>query len=107
MFVVVLPLLDAAHVEGAAFRTLGVPNWHVLLAAISTEVDVVVAAGAVGVPRYKLLTFEGNGTVARCFQCCIDLATAGDELVELESEERLACTVLDGIGKQHELLQVV
>ena len=64
-----------------------------LLAAVAAEVHVVVPPLSVVVTGDELLAVQRDGAVAWRFQRRVDLATAGDELMQLEREQGAALRV--------------
>ena len=54
----------------------------------------------------ELLAFQCDGTLAGGLERGVDLAAAGDELVQLEREERFAGGVGDVVGAKKKGLQV-
>ena len=102
--VLVLAFFDAAHREGPPLIAVLVPDRDVFLATVAAEVHVVQMPATVA--RDELLPIQGHGPHSRCLQRREDLATARDELMQLEREQGLAGSVLDVVGTQQELLQV-
>lgn len=96
-----LSLVDIAHFEHAIAVIPGIPHWNIFLAAIATEMRVVIAALAAVVACDELLTIQSDGALSGCFKGDVNLAT-GNELMELERKQALAGVVGDFVGAQHE-----
>ena len=74
------------------------------LKANAAEVDVVEVPGSIA--GNELLAFQCDGTLAGCLKRGVDLAAAGDELVQLERKERFVGGVGDVVGAKQKRLQV-
>ena len=88
VLVVVLAFVDVAALEVRPSAPSVVPHRDVFLPAVAAEVHVVEVAGSIA--GDELLALQGDGTLAGRFERGVDLAAAGDELVQLERKERLA-----------------
>ena len=104
VLILVLAFVDIATLERAAFCSVGVPDRDVFLPAVAAEVDVVEVPGSIA--GNELLAFQCDGTLAGGLERGVDLAAAGDELVQLERKERLVGGVGDVVGAKQKRLQV-